>query len=100
MVWFAASAVTSHPMAAGTRPLTVRASELERYRAAVIDCTQPGEQEACERLLGQLAMLESGPGGTTGSHEVTFSALPNSAALARRAHERMHAELFRRRRRR
>ena len=55
---------------------------------AVIDCTLPEEREACERLLGQLAFLETGPGGTTGADEVTFSAPPDSAALARRALER------------
>jgi hypothetical protein len=87
-------------MAAGVQPLTVRASELARYRAAVIECTHPDEREACERLLGQLAFLESGPGGTTGADEVTFSAPPASAALARRALERMRTELFRRRQRR
>jgi hypothetical protein len=86
-------------MAAGAEPLTVRASELTRYRAAVIECTHPDEREACERLLGQLAFLESGRGGTTGADEVTFSAPPDSAALARRALERMRTELFRRRRR-
>ena len=99
MVWFAALAVTSHPMAAGIGPLTVRASELRHYRAAVIECMGPEEREACERLLGQLAFLETGPGGTSGAHEVTFSAPPDSAQLARRALERMHTELFRRRRR-
>ncbi len=99
MVWLSGLPETSHPMAAGTEPLTVRASELERYRRAVIDCALPGEREACERLLGQLAFLETGPGGTTGPHEVTFSAPPDSAALARRALERMRTELFRRRRR-
>ena len=62
MVWLTGPPVTSHPMAAGARPLTVRASELARFRAAVIDCTRPEEQEACERLLGQLAFLETGPG--------------------------------------
>ncbi len=86
-------------MAAGAQSLTVRASELARYRAAVIECTQPEERAACERLLGQLAFLETGPGGTTGAHEVTFSAPPDSAELARRALERMRTELFRRRRR-
>jgi hypothetical protein len=86
-------------MAAGAEPLTVRASELERYRAAVIECTQPEERTACERLLGQLAFLETGPGGTTGPDVVSFSAPPDSAALARRALERMRSELFRRRRR-
>jgi hypothetical protein len=86
-------------MAAGAEPLTVRASELERHRAAVIECTQPEERAACERLLGQLAFLETGPGGTTGPDVVSFSAPPDSAALARRALERMRSELFRRRRR-
>ena len=99
MVWFSGPPETSHPMAAGAEPLTVRASELERYRRAVIDCTLPEEREACERLLGQLAFLETGPGGTTGADEVTFSAPPASAALAHRALERLRAELFRRRRR-
>ena len=77
----------------------MRASELERYRRAVIDCTLPEEREACERLLGQLAFLEAGPGGTTGAEEVSFSAVPGSTALARRALDRMRTELFRRRRR-
>ena len=86
-------------MAAGAQSLTVRASELARYRAAVIECTKPEERAACERLLGQLAFLETGPGGTTGAHEVTFSAPPDSAELAGRALERMRTELFRRRRR-
>ena len=49
-------------MAAGAQLLTVRASELQRYRAAVIECTRPEERAACERLLGQLAFLETGPG--------------------------------------
>ena len=99
MVWLTGPPVTSHPMAAGARPLTVRASELARFRAAVIDCTRPEEQEACERLLGQLAFLETGPGGNRGADEVTFSAPPDSAELTRRALERMRTELFRRRRR-
>jgi hypothetical protein len=99
MVWLAGPPVTNHPMAAGARPLTVRASELARLRAAVIDCTGPEEQQACERLLGQLAFLETGPGAAAGAHEVTFSAPPDSAELARRALERMRTELFRRRRR-
>lgn len=86
-------------MAAGAQPLTVRASELARYRAAVIECTQPEERVACERLLGQLAFLETGAGGTTGSDVVSFNAPRDSAALAERALERMHTELFRRRRR-
>ena len=85
-------------MAAGVQPLTVRASELARYRAAVIECTRPEEGAACERLLGQLAFLETGPGGTTGADEVTFSAPPDSADLASRALERLRTELFRRRR--
>ncbi len=42
---------------------------------------------------------ETGPGGTTGADEVTFSAPPVSAELARRALEQMRTELFRRRRR-
>jgi hypothetical protein len=86
-------------MAAGAEPLTVRASELGRFRAAVIECMGPEEREACERLLGQLAFLETGPGGTQGADEVTFSAPPESAELARRALDRMRTELFRRRRR-
>lgn len=99
MVWSAGSPVTNHPMAAGIHPLTVRASELQHYRAAVIECMEPQEREACERLLGQLAFLEAGPGGTSGADEVTFSAPPDSTELARRALDRMHTELFRRRRR-
>ena len=86
-------------MAAGVDTLTVRASELPRFRAAVIECTRPEEQGACERLLGQLAFLETGPGGTTGAHEVIFSPPAGSSALARRALDRMRTELFRRRRR-
>ena len=77
----------------------MRARELRRYRAAVFVCTGPEDRAACERLLGQLAFLENGPGGTTGADEVTFSAPPDSAELARRALERMRTELFRRRRR-
>lgn len=87
------------PVAGRAPDITLRASELEAYRAAVIDCAGEDERQACETLLGQIAFLETGPGGTTGADEIAFTPPPASADLARRSVERMRSEMFRRRRR-
>ena len=46
-------------MAGAFSRITLRASELVGYRAAVIACSRPEERELCERLLGQIASLET-----------------------------------------
>jgi hypothetical protein len=84
-------------MGQGFPRITLRASELVGYRAAVIACSQPQERELCERLLGQIASLESQAVAGESDSELTFAPPAGGAALAQRALEHLRAQPLRRR---
>jgi hypothetical protein len=70
-------------------PVTIilRAADLPAFRAAVIACAGPADRHRCERLLGQLASLESA------ATEATLRFVPAraTAPLARRAREHLRS---------
>jgi hypothetical protein len=76
-------------MAHDSRTIAIRAAELPAFRAAVIACARPSERHGCERLLGQLASLES----TAIEPELRFIPPSASAALARRAMQHLRADV-------
>ena len=80
--------------------ITLRASELPGYRAAVIACSRDDEHELCERLLGQLASLEAQAFGADPSAEFSFVPPSGGLRLAQRALEHLRAAPLRRRFRR
>jgi hypothetical protein len=80
--------------------ITLRADELEGFRAAVIACSRAEERELCERLLGQLASLEAQALSAAPDEELTFAPPRGGTVLARRALEHLRAEPLRRRFRR
>jgi hypothetical protein len=80
--------------------MTVRVDELAGFRAAIIASREPGEDEVCERLLGQLASLEARAIDADPGAELMFAPPPGGTALARRALEHLHARPLRRRIRR
>jgi hypothetical protein len=80
--------------------ITLRASELVGYRAAVIACSLAEERELCERLLGQIASLESQALHGVADTELTFAPPVGGAELAQRALEHLRAQPLRRRFRR
>ena len=88
-------------MGQGSLQITLQASELVGYRAAVIACSQQDERELCERLLGQIASLEAAQ-TVAGQRdtELTFAPPAGGAALAQRALEHLHAQPLRSRFRR
>ena len=59
--------------------ITLRADELVGYRAAVIACSLAEERELCERLLGQIASLESQAVHGAPDAELTFAPPPGGA---------------------
>jgi hypothetical protein len=70
----------------------VQLSELSDLRLVIVEHAQPDEVQAAERLLGQLATLETQrrqrPRGAT---SVEFTPPPASAPLARRAIAQLRA---------
>ncbi len=87
-------------MAGAFLRITLRADELAGYRAAVIACSRAEERELCERLLGQLASLETQALAAEPAAELTFAPPPGGSALAHRAVEHLRAQPLRRRFRR
>lgn len=80
--------------------ISLRADELASYRAAVIACVRSEEHDLCERLLGQLASLETQAHPAEPETEYTFAPPPAAAALAQRAVEHLREKPPRRRFRR
>jgi hypothetical protein len=74
-------------MAQDTVTIILRVADLPAFRAAVIACAGPGDRHRCERLLGQLASLESAASEPT----LRFVPARATAPLARRAREHLHA---------
>ena len=83
-------------MAGRFRILTLRVDELAGYRAAIIDCARTGEDELCERLLGQLSSLEAQAAGAGPDGELKFSPAPGAGALAARALDHLRTRPLRR----
>ena len=77
--------------------ITLSASELPGYRAAVIACSREHELELCERLLGQLASLEAQAFDADPDAELTFAPPAGGLRLAQRALEHLRAQPLRRR---
>jgi hypothetical protein len=75
--------------------ITLRANELVGYRAAVIACSLAEERVLCERLLGQIASLESQ--AVNGAHDTEVGFVPGAGAagLAQRALEHLRAQPLR-----
>jgi hypothetical protein len=67
----------------------VSRNELADLRVAVVDVADRNEEEAAERLLGQLAALETQP--RDGGRPVEFKPPARSADLARRAMDRLRS---------
>jgi hypothetical protein len=70
--------------------ITLRTDEIPAYRAAVIACALPHERDGCERLLGQLASLESN--AIVPGESLHFAPGRRSAQLADRALARLRSE--------
>lgn len=79
------------------RRITLRADELAGFRAAVIACSPADDREPCERLLGQIASLESQASMASPDSELTFAPPAGTEALARRALENLRAKPLARR---
>jgi hypothetical protein len=76
--------------ARATYEVTVR--EVEALRAYVAELAGPQEEEAAERLLGQLAALAPRRDGDGGTQPLRFTPVPPASALAARAMEALRSE--------
>jgi hypothetical protein len=85
----------ANQMGQGYPQITLRASELVGYRAAVIACSRPDESGLCERLLGQIASLEAQSVADARDAELTFAPPAGGAMLAQRALEHLRAQPLR-----
>ena len=77
--------------------ITLRADELAGYRAAVIACSHGEDRELCERLLGQIASLETLAHAVPPETPFTFAPPPGGMRLARLAVEHLRKQPLRRR---
>jgi hypothetical protein len=84
-------------MVARITRIDLRADELAGYRAAVIATSRGDERDLCERLLGQLASLETRALDADPGMRFSFAPSPGGADLAERALEHLHAKPLRRR---
>jgi hypothetical protein len=77
----------------GTRAThEVTVGEVEALRAYVAELAGPGEADAAERLLGQLAALAQHQDGNGRGEQVRFTPVPAAEALAARAVEALRTE--------
>jgi hypothetical protein len=77
----------------GTRDsYEVTTGEAEALRAYVAELAGPDEDEAAERLLGQLAALAQHREGVGAAKPLRFTPVPAAAGLARRAMEALRTE--------
>jgi hypothetical protein len=72
--------------------ITLRADELAAYRAAVIACSHGEDRELCERLLGQIASLETLARSVDPWTPFTFAPPPGGLPLARLAVEHLRRQ--------
>ena len=70
----------------------ITVGEVEALRAYVAELAEPAEQEAAERLLGQLAALAQHQHGNGRAKSLRFTPVPAAAALAARAVEALRSE--------
>jgi len=70
----------------------VTVGEVEALRAYVTEQAGPGEAEAVERLLGQLAALAQHRDGVGDAELLTFTPVPAARALAARAMDALRSE--------
>jgi hypothetical protein len=77
----------------GTREsYEVTQGDAEALRAYVAELAGPDEEEAAERLLGQLAALTQHRDGAGRSQPLRFTPVPAASGLARRAMEALRTE--------
>jgi hypothetical protein len=70
----------------------VTAGDVEALRAYVAELAAPGEDDAAERLLGQLAALAQHQDGQGAGELLRFTPVPAASALAARAMEGLRSE--------
>ena len=70
----------------------VTAGEVEALRAYVAEQAGPGDAEAAERLLGQLAALAHHQDGRGDGKRLRFTPVPAGRALAARAIDALRSE--------
>ena len=77
----------------GTRTTyDVTVGEVQALRAYVAEQTGPGDAEAAERLLGQLAALAQHQDGSAADERVAFTPVPAAQDLAARALDALRSE--------